>query len=248
LVAASLAGMGGAAHAATWSPWVDDPPLQEAPPLEESPWFDDVDDVPWFDEAPPLEPDVADDDDLPRHEAVEDDRSGPDVLDRPDVFDDDDNDDAADSRPRVHLSIDVSGNRSVDLVDWGLGGAGHRVVCDSPCERLVSLDPRAEYVVTGSAVRQSRPFTIPERDRVTVRVRRGSPGMFIGGFAVSTLGVSVMAVAPMMFMAAARANLEEPGSGTSSRVAGFALLGAGAFGIIAGVVMVLRSRTRVTID
>jgi hypothetical protein len=222
--------------------WVDEPPTDE-PPTDEPP----ADVLPFGEPAPvlraaPIEPD--DDEDGLDGEPFE---SAP-VRDanarRGEIWRDEGR---RDSGQRLHLSIDIDRGRTVELVEQraGVDDSG-QVVCTSPCDRTLRVDPYARYVVTGPNVTTSFAFRFPEQERVTLRVRGGRSGMRIGGFAVVSLGLAMMGASAAIWVAAS--GIEDPAARQTPRTVGAALLGAGFIGIIGGIAMIVRSRTRVTID
>ncbi len=123
----------------------------------------------------------------------------------------------------------------------GYGGSASGVawdnVCTAPCER--PIDTNGAYTVNalnkGPAL-MSKSFSLdPYRGQdVTLEVRGGSTGMFIGGVLVSTVGGTLAAVSSLWFIDDARSN-----------AAGGAMLAAGIGGFVGGIVMLFRARHRV---
>jgi hypothetical protein len=110
-------------------------------------------------------------------------------------------------------------------------------VCTAPCERLI--DTNGGYTVNDlnkGAVLMSKTFTLDayRGQDVTLEVRGGSVGMFVGGVLVSTLGGSLAAVSSLWFIDDDRSN-----------AVGGAMLAAGVGGFVGGVIMLFRSRHRV---
>ena len=148
---------------------------------------------------------------------------------------------------KVHLSIEIDRSRSVDLVEHRPGAeVGYHVVCESPCDRTVRVEPGSTYVVTGPRVLPSHAFRLPDRDRVTLRVRGGRHGLRLGGFVVVAAGMGMLGTSAVMAVGAS--GIEDASVRQTRRTIGVALLGTGIIGIVGGVLMVLRSRTRVSAD
>jgi hypothetical protein len=231
--------------------WTPQLPIDD--PLDESPWLDDPPPLD-FDDPPPLDPPV----DAPVTSGREADearirlelararaRAELDELDELAGFDDPDAPEIDPARRRVHLGIDVSRNRSVDLVELDASGEEtHAVVCESPCDRVVAIDPTRLYRVTGE-LRPSKPFLIPPQNRVELRVRGGSYGLLLGGIMVGALGMSIAIGSVPVFAAAKQADEDPDMSGTGRRRVARILLGTGLAALVIGTIMGFGSRTRV---
>jgi hypothetical protein len=148
----------------------------------------------------------------------------------------------ATGRPRVHL--EVSAGKSVQLYEIdgearARGTAGpaygmsYRSVCRSPCGVIVDGTRGQDFFLARDLVTASRRFKLDQsRGDVVLRVRAGSRALRILGGVALGLGVAG-AVAGALFTI-----------GDGTRVAGYALLGAGGAGIAAGVPMIVFGRTR----
>lgn len=154
-------------------------------------------------------------------------------------------------RARVHIVRDD--NRSGDLVLQqrtggvfvsGYGGSASGVswetVCSSPCRRPV--DTSNAYFVNGlnkGPVLASKTFSLSgyENQDVTLRVRGGSTGLWIGGVLLLTAGSSAAAMSTLWFI-----------NDDYSKANGGLMLAAGTGALVAGIVMMVRGRHRVTIE
>jgi hypothetical protein len=261
LLSGSVAVMPWPALASPWStdqdapddPWNVELPVDD--PLEPSPWLDESEEPPWFDESSPHVSDAIDTTPLELEET--DDaasvrarlRREQERVRAQEKAPDDDGLDIDPLRRRVHLRIDVSGGRTVDLVEGGpTGEETHAVICESPCDERVSIDPKARYTVTGS-LRVSKPFHIPVQNEVELRVRGGSFGVLLGGFMLGILGGGVAFGSVPVYASAKRADSDpDPDvTGTRQRRLAHGLLGAGIAAVVVGTIMVVGGRTRVRV-
>lgn len=142
----------------------------------------------------------------------------------------------------VHVDFDLQKDRPVTLfevVGEVDGSTASRAVCDSPCGRRLSIEPSTRYFVRGSLVTQSPRFTIPTRDRVTVRVKQGSWPLMMTGIVFATAGAILLSTGTALL--AARI-------GRDSSVSGGVMLGVGLVLAIPAIPMILRGRTKVEVD
>jgi len=152
---------------------------------------------------------------------------------------------ATSSGPRVHVEVD-RGPKAVVLVPRqstlrevrGLQRVDpHEGVCTSPCDAVVDA---GDAFVAGDGVLPSTPFGLPPAGEVTVRVRAGRRGAFLGGWVV--LGVG----GPSMIGGAVAMTLADDDPGRLRT--GAVVAGAGAALVLTGAILIATGRTRVRVE
>lgn len=152
---------------------------------------------------------------------------------------------------RVHLiRIDdrpgdlVLQKRTGGMLVSGYGGSASGVswdtVCTSPCDR--DVDTSGAYFVNGlnkgpalaSKTLNLAPYAGQD---VTLKVRGGSTGLWMGGVFVFTAGVTAAGLSSLWFL-----------FDDYSNVNGGIMLAAGTGAIVAGTIMLIRGRHRVTVE
>ncbi|MCB9703732.1 MAG: hypothetical protein H6711_17685 [Myxococcales bacterium] len=156
------------------------------------------------------------------------------------------------AQPWVHLAVAGEGDVQLHELPAGATSAvASERRCGAPCDRTLAVDGGRRFVITGSGVPTSRPFSLDVGgDRLVARVRPGRSRMLTGGLLASAFGGG-LAVTGAAFIAASRR--EECWQGpctlpSGPLVAGVALLTGGVALLTGGVLMALRGRTRVRVD
>lgn len=152
------------------------------------------------------------------------------------------------NRTRLHLIRTDGGNadfalhrKFADVVVSGSGGSASGIAwettCRAPCGKTVDAEPlyfvgRATRLTLGSKPVDLRAY---EGGDVTLEVEGGSVGLYAGGYALALAGSITAASSVTWFI------LEDWNNGV-----GGAVLVTGVAGVVGGLIMVLRSRHRVT--
>jgi hypothetical protein len=114
-----------------------------------------------------------------------------------------------------------------------------RVACESPCDRVVDVSQSPAFEIGGRRTSRSRTFTLPPDGTAQVDVAAGRKGARIAGWIFNGLGGGgLLAGVGMMVFA---------DNSKSLLTAGGITLGSSIPFIIAGAVMVVTSRTRVSV-
>lgn len=151
-------------------------------------------------------------------------------------------------RTRLHLVRTDGGSsdfalhrKTADIVVSGSGGSASGIAwettCRAPCGKTVDTEPlyfvgRATGLTLGSKPVDLRAY---EGGDVTLEVEGGSVGLYAGGYAAFFGGTVAAAISPTWFVV----------DGWNRGVGG-ALLAGGLAGVVGGIVMLVRSRHRVT--
>ncbi len=122
--------------------------------------------------------------------------------------------------------------------DGTLMGRPFQRLCTAPCDTALDVRSDAELFIGGPGMMPSKRFSVdPTRSTITIDVRRGSKALRTGGLAATVLG----AVA----IPGGIAWLVQPDA-AHSRPGGFTLLGLGVASLALGIVLIVRSRTRLS--
>lgn len=151
-------------------------------------------------------------------------------------------------RTRLHivrtdeLSLDIALHRKIAEVSVsGTGGSASgtawETTCRAPCGKSVETEPvyfvgRTQGATLGSAPIDLRPY---EGGDVTLEVEGGSMGMFAGSYVLWLSGTLVASSSVVWFM------IDDLNNGV-----GAVMLTTGVAGVVGGLVMLFRSRHRVT--
>ena len=123
-------------------------------------------------------------------------------------------------------------------------------VCRAPCDQPV--DSNGSYSIRGNGIVPSAPFTLPTGP-VRVNVQAGHVGPRIGGLMLTALGGGTLLSGGLLLAFGSLFSELDSGSGSafnsrSYYIAGGVLLGAGAAALAGGIVLLVKSRTRVQIN
>ena len=144
--------------------------------------------------------------------------------------------------PRLHL--DVHGGKSVRVYEIGseisangtygsMYGIQYRVVCESPCDRVIDGTRGQDFFLGRDTVTASRRFTLAQHSGdVTLDVKPGSKALRLTGSVFVGLGIG-LTIAGIIFVIPQQ-----------FRALGWPLLGGGLGGIAIGTPMMILGRTR----
>ncbi len=123
-------------------------------------------------------------------------------------------------------------------------------ICRAPCDQPV--DSNGTYSIRGNGIVPSAPFSLP-RGAVRVNAQVGHVGPRIGGLMLTALGGgTLVGGATLLGISALFSSLSTDSSlsGTtrSYNIAGGVMLGIGAAALAGGIVLLVKSRTRVQIN
>lgn len=124
-------------------------------------------------------------------------------------------------------------------------------VCRAPCGDLVTR--RANYIIKGEGIRPSMSFSLLNTpSEVTLRVKTGSSGAFIGGLMltslVGVLGTVGGATAIIMGEIFAGSSSTSRSTVTTLRGVGYATLSVGLVSIASGIALMVTSKTTVHLE
>ncbi|HRI51365.1 MAG TPA: hypothetical protein PLW65_14390 [Pseudomonadota bacterium] len=123
-------------------------------------------------------------------------------------------------------------------------------ICRAPCDQPV--DSSGTYSIRGNGIVPSAPFSLP-RGAVSVNAQVGHVGPRIGGLMLTALGGgTLIGGATLLGISALFSSLSSDSSlGNASKsynIAGGVMLGVGAAALAGGIVLLVKSRTRVQIN
>ncbi|MEX1363223.1 MAG: hypothetical protein AB1Z98_08860 [Nannocystaceae bacterium] len=141
-----------------------------------------------------------------------------------------------DSRPDDLVLQRRTGGIFVSGYGGSASGQSWVTECTSPCARPISTN--GAFFINGlnkGPVLASKAFSLDPYagSDVTIEVRGGSTGLWIGGLLLMTAGTTAAAISPLWFI------LDDYNRGT-----GAALLAAGTAGLVGGIIMMVRGRYR----
>jgi len=132
----------------------------------------------------------------------------------------------------------ITGQMYASGLGGSMSGMAWRTVCAAPCDRRIDVSDGADFVIGHNMWDFSRKLRLDGHgDRVTIEVlRKGSPGLRLGGSILTGLGLGGVIAGGMM------GALSERGSG-QQRV--WLLIGAGSVpALVGGIVMLVRGRAK----
>ncbi|MGH1347675.1 MAG: hypothetical protein ACRBN8_39335 [Nannocystales bacterium] len=144
--------------------------------------------------------------------------------------------------PRLHIDVegrgDVELHRVVlDVVGTEGSAVASKRVCKAPCDQRIEGTTEGEFFFVGRRVASKRYDLDGRGSSIHATVRPGSRGLRIGGWMMATTGASAM------LMGAAFASTPKD---LGYRKAAGVALGVGVPMIVAGIIMVVQGRTRVS--
>ena len=141
----------------------------------------------------------------------------------------------SESAPRLHK---ITGQMYASGLGGSMSGMAWRTVCAAPCNRRIDVSDGADFVVGHNMWDFSRKLRLDGHgDRITIEVlRKGNPGLRLGGAIVTGLGLGGVIAGGMMGALSARGSKDQ-------RV--WLMIGVGSIpALVGGIVMLVRGRAK----